>query len=135
DVDGDGDLDLLVANVQFVLQASPQDYLLLNDGNGAFSTADTARYPEDARSNFTVQAVDLDRDGDLDVLAPSTVFGSRADYLVLRPETAGDYLVLLNDGAGRFERAVPGAVLPIESNGNGFDVEVADFDGDGTADL
>jgi hypothetical protein len=245
DVDRDGDLDLLVANVAFIMSESPRDYLLLNDGHGVFVTADSALYPEDARSNFTVQAVDLDRDGDLDVLAPSTLFPDResrfvvlytdaageaaiasvdnvelrdADAdgdidivaadgdreLVFRSErsrfrlagsaapivtsklerldadgdgrldvaaagisvgategaigdlqvadvdhdgdidvivssstlpSAGDYLVLLNDGAGRFSPAPPGTILPRESDGNGFDIEVADFDADGLTDL
>ncbi len=250
DVDRDGDLDLLVANVSFGMQESAQDYLLLNDGGGRFTTAEHDRYPEDARSNFTVQAVDLDHDGDLDVILPATTFPRRdarvmvlytdaagraavasvqnvdlrdvdgdgaADLvatdgdreIVFRAERqrfvlsgagaattstfddvdidgdgkidiaaanlalgelqtgsqqgvlgdlqvadvdrdgdidvivsgatalepAGDYLVLLNDGAGRFAPAPPGAILPAESTGNGFDVEVADFDGDGVADL
>jgi VCBS repeat protein len=255
DVDGDGDLDLVVANVRFVMDESPQDYLLLNDGRGVFTTADTARFPEDARSNFTVQVADLDRDGDVDVLAPSTVFprgdveflllftdrsgrsaitrapgfdvrdvdadgdldalaidGERTrtflsedgrltaaagdddgqasalededfdgderndaaiariplpsasgsettdaprlaersmqvldldrdgDVDVIIPasrsmDAVGDYLVLLNDGSGRFSAASPGAVLPASADGNGFDVEVADFDADGITDL
>lgn len=130
DVDGDGDLDLLVANVQFTMQEPARDYLLLNDGAGVFSEADAAWFAEDGRSNFTVQAVDLDRDGDLDALAPSTIFpGARA------MDGVGDYLALLNDGAGRFTAAEPGAVLPLSAEGNGFDVEVADFNADGASDL
>jgi hypothetical protein len=125
DVDGDGDLDLVVANVRFVLDESPQDYLLLNDGSGRFTTADAARYPEGERDNFTVQVVDVDRDGDIDVIIPSaSVAGG-----------TGDYLALLNDGAGRFTVPARGAVLPFTADGNGFDVEVADFDADGIQDL
>jgi VCBS repeat protein len=125
DFDRDGDPDLVVGNVQFVMRESAQDYLLLNDGSGVFTAADSARLPEDARNNFMLQVVDLDRDGDLDVLAPSTVFA----------RSAGDYLVLVNDGAGRFSAAAPGAILPRTAVGNGFDVEVADFDDDGVDDL
>ena len=81
DVDADGDLDLMVGNVQFVMRASAQDYLLVNDGTGVFTAADAARFPEDVRSNFMLQVVDLDRDGDVDAIAPSTVFGrSAGDY-------------------------------------------------------
>ena len=76
-------------------------------------------------SNFTIQALDLDGDADVDIVAPNTVF----------ERAAGDYRVLLNDGAARFTFAAPGTVLPAAANGNGFDVEVADFDGDGRTDL
>jgi len=126
DVDGDGDLDLVVANVDFLLGESPRDYLLINDGSGSYRAAAGRDLPEDARSNFTVQLADLDGDGDLDALLPSTNFAR---------DGAGDYLVLLNDGRGAFVRAPAGAVLPDTATGNGFDIEVADFDGDGAPEL
>jgi hypothetical protein len=252
DVDGDGDLDLIVANVRFVMQQSSEDDLLLNDGSGVFTPADPARFPEDARDDFTLQVLDLDHDGDVDALAPSTVFADVENDILLfaaddsgrslvvraanldmkdsdgdgdldaialiddrehtlrndggrfvaaagdlpataitvptnddfdadgKPDIAaaevslrsgaaagrggrsssttvldldrdgdvdgivlttlimdgvGGYLALLNDGSGRFTPAVPGAVLPVGADGNGFDVEVGDFDGDGLADL
>ena len=124
DIDGDGDAD--VANVSFLMEVSAQDTLLLNDGTGVFTAADQDLLPEDARSNFTIQIADLDGDRDFDVLVPSTEFGATG---------AGDYLVLLNDGAGRFDVAGAGTVLPIAATGNGFDIEVADFDGDGQDEL
>ena len=247
DVDGDDDLDLVVANVRFITDEPAQDYLLLNDGRGVFTTADLARLPGAGRSHFTIQVLDLDRDGDQDVLAPSTVFPSgETEVLVVFTTAAGnvavarapefdvldadgdgdldaivedgdrrhvfpseggrfgagegawpnisaledvdvnddgrldirvgdvalgdvlaaasrsvqvadldrdgdvdlimpslrtmdgpgDYLALLNDGSGRFAAAAPGTILPTAAAvGNGFDVEVADFDRDGIADL
>lgn len=126
DLDGDGDLDLVVANVRFLLGRPALDELLLNDGRGRFVRAGAGwQPPSSEQSHFTVQAVDLDRDGDLDLLLPSTVFG----------RAAGDYRVLVNDGRARFAAAEPGALLPASVSGNGFDVEVADLDGDGFADL
>ncbi|MES2605233.1 MAG: VCBS repeat-containing protein, partial [Pseudomonadota bacterium] len=74
DADGDGDVDLLVGNVQFGMEESAQDYLLLNDGSAVFTRAEESAVQEDGRSNFVLQTVDLDRDGDLDAIAPSTVF-------------------------------------------------------------
>jgi hypothetical protein len=126
DVDGDADLDLVVANVTFLMDVTAQDLLLLNDGTGAFTVAAGDRFAEDARSNFTIQVTDLDADGDPDILAPSTDFSATG---------AGDYLALLNDGRGRFTAAGAGVVLPQSATGNGFDVEVADFDGDGRVEL
>lgn len=126
DFDGDGDLDLAVANVRFVLREPERDALLLNDGKGVFTPAPQGSLPDAGdRSNFTIQAHDLDADGDVDIVAPNTLFG---------PES-GDYRVLLNDGSARFAAAALGSVLPESASGNGFDVEVSDFDGDGTADL
>ncbi|HEY0962590.1 MAG TPA: VCBS repeat-containing protein [Pseudomonadales bacterium] len=251
DVDGDTDLDLIVGNVTFLMQASAQDYLLLNDGGGHFTLAAASAFPEDARSNFTLKTLDIDRDGDIDAVAPSTVFADfAAEFAFLVRDTdgqrhvllgdmflddldgdgdpdarisdgarevvlvndgmgltypageapwssmatvenydinangefdlvfaeigsnlfggpadgwqsgsmqvfdlgrdgiidifaqvsrtmreAGGYQVLLNDGNGNFVVAASGSVLPTSADGNGFDVEVADFDGDGLQDL
>jgi hypothetical protein len=126
DFDGDGDLDLVVANVQFLLDEPERDALWRNDGAGTFSPAPPSWQPAAGDgSNFTVQVLDVDGDADIDIIAPNTLF-SRA---------AGDHRVLLNDGAARFALAAPNAVLPQAADGNGFDIEVADFDGDGRADL
>lgn len=126
DFDGDGDLDLVVANVRFVRDEPERDALWLNDGAGGFTAAPANWAPTTGdESNFTIQALDLDGDADVDIVAPNTVFR----------RAAGDYRVLLNDGKARFTLAAPNAVLPQAANGNGFDIEVADFDGDGRADL
>ncbi len=125
DVDGDGDPDLLVANVSFVTPWSRQDRLLINSGDGFFADAGSDALPADNRDHFTIQAADLDSDGDLDVITPHSVVRGGA----------GDYRVLLNDGRGNFSESAAGSVIPATADGNGFDVEVADFDGDGDDDL
>jgi hypothetical protein len=115
-----------VANVRFVLDEPARDTLLLNDGRGVLTNAPEGWHPAvPDQDTFTVQALDIDRDGDIDIVAPSTVFG----------RAAGEYRVLLNDGRARFALAAPGAILPAAAGGNGFDVEVADFDADGRSDL
>jgi hypothetical protein len=116
DVDGDGDLDVIVAN-------EGQNELFVND-NGRLVDETTSRLPELQDESREIRAVDVD--GDPDILAPSTDFSATG---------AGDYLALLNDGRGRFTAAGAGVVLPQSATGNGFDVEVADFDGDGRVEL
>jgi hypothetical protein len=126
DFDGDGDLDLVVANVRFVFDEPERDVLLLNDGRGQFTPAPGGWQPAGRdQNNFSLQVLDIDSDGDVDIVSASTVFAV----------AAGEYRVLLNDGRARFADAVPGTVLPTGVVGNGFDTEVADFDGDGYADL
>ena len=126
DFDADGDLDLVVANVRFVLNGPEEDVLLLNDGKGVFEPAADGALPSAGdRSYFSIQVLDLDGDADVDILTANTEFEA----------AAGDYRVLLNGGSARFTAAASGAVLPASADGNGFDVEVADFDADGQADL
>jgi hypothetical protein len=115
DINGDGNLDLAATIIR-----------LGNSSVEAERSAVAGKAPATARtSSRAVQVVDLDRDGDIDVVIPSTVV----------MQGTGEYLVLLNDGSGRFSAADEGTVLPAGSDGNGFDTEVADFDDDGIADL
>ena len=126
DVDGDGDLDLLFANVQlFVADADPQNRLLLNDGSGVFSDATAARLPTDTLRALDGDFVDVDADGDLDIVTANV-------------QTPGNdirsapYQVWLNDGAGTFASS---DVLPASAVGRGLDIEAADYNGDGRLDL
>lgn len=124
DLDDDGDLDLIVANVSFIFDYPRTDYILINDGNNKYARAGPERMPEDDQDHFTVQVVDLDGDGDLDIVTASTLFGG-----------FGEYRVLLNNGAAVFSPAKAGSIFPLNVNGNGFDIEVADFNADGKDDL
>ena len=73
DVDGDGDVDILVANTKGDDIEGP--YLLLNDGSANF-TQDTERLPDRVRADgnywpFAADMVDLDGDGHVDLLMGS----------------------------------------------------------------
>ena len=127
DVDGDGDLDLFFANVRlFRPEVDPQDRLLINDGSGRFVDETAERLPAEQESTMSAGFLDFDGDGDLDI-----VTGLLGD---LSGETAPDeFQALSNDGDGHFSEA--DSVLPEGTTGNGFDVEPADFDGDGRPDL
>ena len=115
DVDRDGDLDLLVGKNQLGTAGS-QNRICLNDGKGVFTDATAKRLPSYLGLTDEVLLVDLDRDGDLDL-----VEGDKgADRLYL------------NDGKGFF-RALPLA-LPI-NHGDTRSIAAGDVDGDGSADL
>ena len=130
DVDGDGDLDILFANVRaFVRDADPANRLLINDGSGQFSDASGERLPRDQDRSFDGDLIDLDRDGDLDVVTSNSTVDLEAGRIDPAP-----YRVYRNDGNGRFELATE-AIFPPDVVGVGFDVEPADFDGDGLLDL
>jgi len=126
DVDGDGDLDIVFANVKaFVPAADPQNRLLINDGRGFFRDETGHRLPQSNLRSFDVELLDIDNDGDLDLLTADAREGRNFEELVH---------LFLNDGGGRF-LYVNGAILPTGIRGKWFDIEVADFNGDGRFDL
>lgn len=128
DVDGDGDLDILFANVRlFVAQAVPQNRLLINDGRGFFEDETAQRLPEDQDSSFDGDFIDIDDDGDLDIIT------ANLDDIRGRHFNA-PYRVYLNNGEGVFEKSTE-AVFPSGVTGNGMDIEAVDFNGDGRIDL
>jgi len=115
DVDGDGDLDVVVAN-------EDANRLLLNDGNGRFTDGtDSAIGLKATEETREADFGDVDGDGDLDLYFANVAWSGQSSQ---------DRL-LLNDGDGRFEEAVgwipPMAVFSL-------DVDFADLDNDGDLD-
>ena len=121
DVDGDGDLDVVLANVAWVPGANPQNRVLLNDGEGVFEDGTSDWLPEEKRFSLDVELVDLDDDGDLDLLIANV--------------QGGPLQVMLNIAGRRFED-VSGLVLPeLTRPVHAIDVEAGDLNGDGALDL
>ena len=121
DVDGDGDLDLYVGVDE------QQDRLFLNDGAGRLTDVTTGRLPVDQVGTTAVAFVDVDLDGDADVVAGdghSPFAGPPTDRMRL----------YLNDGSGWFG-AESAARLPPARDEYVIDVLAADLDSDGDADL
>ena len=82
DLDGDGDLDLVLAKGR---HTPLLDRVLLNDGKGGFVSSDLG---PTADRTYTAALADLDGDGDLDVLTSN--------------DTPDKKLVYLNNGKGQF---------------------------------
>jgi hypothetical protein len=119
DVDGDGDLDLLFANLNVVVPTAPRqpNRLLLNDGSGNFSDAPAGQLPIDNDPSVDAAFADIDLDGDLDLV----VANQRQRNRLFR-----------NDGTGTFTldpTALPSAVRVTQA------VEAIDFDRDGDVDV
>lgn len=120
DVDRDGDLDLVLANTprQYKWFSVPgQELLWLNDGAGRFAPATTALLPIDNDATLDVALVDVDRDGDLDLLGMNE---------------SGNKLYR-NDGRGAFTPA-PSGWIPADP-GRRTRLAIADVDGDGDPDF
>ena len=127
DIDGDGDLDILYGNVQAFVQNAPrQNRLLRNNGKGLFTDITETHLPKDDNRCFGVAFLDIDGDGDADIVTGNTNgarFGGETPFSVY-----------LNDGRGHFND-VTGTLIPENIKGRGFDIDHEDFNGDGIKDL
>ena len=122
DVDGDGDLDVVLADWG---QGSPMSneggrtMLWLNDGKGHFTDATEARMPEAlVKFSWELEFVDVDNDYDLDVMVSCKV-------------CAGSYL-FENDGKGTFTDVTQGRLPQFSNN---YDFEAMDVNGDDYLDV
>jgi hypothetical protein len=114
DFDGDGDADIVFANV------SAQSQLLINNGAGVFSTQSSqlsGRIPADTDNSTHAVMFDADRDGDIDI-----VIGARNQQTK----------IYINDGTGHFTNQTS-TRLPIASYDT-IRIAVGDVNGDGYAD-
>lgn len=128
DIDGDGDLDAYLANLNGGPgTGGPRFYV--NDGRGFFTDAND-RLPADiatraAGLNYTSAALlDLDRDG-------------RADLILGGGDAAPQNEILMNDGTGRFARSAR-HVLPPKLFGpraSTVAISTADLNADGASDM
>lgn len=120
DIDGDGDPDLFFANVNFRQNKDAQNRLFLNNGEGKFTDVTESHLPTEIMHSVDGDFYDLNRDGHLDILVGNG-FGH-------------SYQAYLNDGKGKFRNATD-EVIPHDVKGDGIDMEMADFNGDGIPDL
>ncbi|MFT5336046.1 MAG: hypothetical protein ACI9YL_000038, partial [Luteibaculaceae bacterium] len=116
DIDGDGDIDLIVTGGDVNGPISTTVYI--NDGNANFTVKPSNLL---AVNSGTVELLDIDLDGDLDLFILGQIYSG---------ESASRYY--LNDGSGNFP--IPQVVLDF----NGYEYLIggmADFTGDGFPDI
>lgn len=122
DVDGDGDLDIVLADWGFgnpLENVGGRTMLWLNDGTGRFSDVTGTNMPESrVKFSWELELVDIDNDYDLDILVSCKL-------------CAGGRL-FENDGSGLFTD-ISRDSLP--RNIHNYDIEAFDLDGDGYLDL
>ena len=125
DIDDDGDLDIITANVNFSQGRPILNRLLRNDGNGIFAdvTATGLAAVSNSSSSFTIAFIDIDADGDPDIVSPSNTVGQ-----------GGRVDVWVNDGTGTFVDATQD-FFDTDPTGSTFDIELFDANGDGAEDL
>ena len=110
DIDGDQDIDILVANGRHWPQ---QNFIFLNHGRGRFSTQRTLG--QDQCTSYATEIGDIDGDGDLDVVVGND---------------QAPNLIFLNLGDGKFGPGKPfGNVASVRS------LTLADLDGDTDLDI
>lgn len=120
DVDNDGDLDIFLANVNFIQTKDHQNRLFLNDGEGKFMDATNSSLPQEKMHSVDGDLADLDRDGHIDIITSNGFGNSLAIYM--------------QNANLKFENKTD-VVLPASIRGDIIDTEIEDFNNDGLLDI
>jgi hypothetical protein len=131
DLDGDGDLDLLVAsggNEFGVGDPNLKDRVYLNSGNGTFTKLAFTHFPVSSESTGFIEVIDFDGDGDPDILTGTRL--TPFSYGV-----PGSAYLFQNDGKGKFRDVTDRVAPAFESLGMLTDALVSDIENDGDLDI
>ena len=131
DLDGDGDLDMVVANMAGCPSSwcgSDHDRIYQNDGNGTFVETTATALPMDFSGSYAVALGDIDGDGDLDL-----AIGKGGNHLAYSYGIPVQNRLYLNDGTGAFTD-VTSARTPAVADITGA-IAFVDVDGDSDLDM
>lgn len=127
DVDGDGDPDIVFANITSnggKWDKNPVARILINDGHGRFTDETAQRMPGYKFSTYSAREIDFDHDGHIDLLLSAVAVPGFSE----EPLRA-----FRNDGTGHFtdvtEEALPPSVV-----GRNWNITIGDLNGDGIDD-
>ena len=133
DIDGDGDVDILVNNLSGPYYVD----LLINDGTGKFTRSDDhiphvlkvhtsfgdAFFEDNSYGHTWSELIDVDGNGALDMVLGTNLTTNRPSE------------VYLNDGSGDFSGVMPIQLPRPSFSENVMDIEAFDFNADGYMDL
>lgn len=128
DVDGDGDNDIVFANLTSnggERDKDPNTRLLVNDGNALFTDVTEAQLPRNEFSTYAAAPFDFDRDGHPDLLLSA---------MKIPPFEAMQVHAYRNDGNGNFTD-VTNDVIPRTTVGRSWGIVTGDLNGDGLPDV
>jgi hypothetical protein len=130
DVDGDGDLDLVVTSGSNEFASGAVELrvrLYINDGRGTMTAATTGALPDARINGQCIRALDVDKDNDIDLIVFGRLVGNQYGR---HPQSA----LWLNDG-GRFTDATATHAPFLQDFGMVTDAAVFDADADGDPDM
>lgn len=123
DADGDGDPDVLMANLTSnggEWDKDPQTRLLINDGAARFKDQTSSRMPQNKFSTYAANVIDFDGDGDLDLLLSA---------MAIPGFKAMKVRAYQNNGKGYFTD-VTTQVVPDETVGRSWGIAIGDLNKD-----
>ena len=130
DLDGDGDLDLIVGRGSYEFEegdALQRNAVFLNDGSGQFAPLAPDSFPDTATNTGSIAVCDFDQDGDLDLFLGTRV--RNGEYPLSNKSE-----IWINEN-GKFMAVTNDTVTGLDQLGMVTAATWADMDGDGWQDL